>query len=60
MTTAKEGSNFSPQKKKKKKKKRKKPQVTTEQLKASVQGVFSQADKDGNGDLDLQECRAFL
>ena len=49
-----------PKKKKRKPKSIDKPKVTAEQLKASVQGVFSKADKDGNGDLDLEECRAFL
>ena len=40
--------------------KRPKPQVTREQLKALVHSVFAEADEDGNGDLDLSECRAFL
>ena len=47
-------------KKKKKPKKRPKPQVTKEQLNAVVHSVFAEADEDGNGDLDLNECRAFL
>ena len=53
-------SPVKPKKKKRKQKIIEKPKVTAEQLKASVQGVFSKADKDGNGDLDLEECRAFL
>ena len=39
---------------------RPKPKVTREQLKAVVYSVFSEADEDGNGDLDLNECRTFL
>ena len=39
---------------------RPKPQVTKEQLKALIHGVFAEADEDGNGDLDIDECRVFL
>mmetsp|Transcript_21609 Transcript_21609/g.26549 ORF Transcript_21609/g.26549 Transcript_21609/m.26549 type:complete len:108 (+) Transcript_21609:180-503(+) len=38
---------------------RKKPKVTAEQLRAVIHAVFSEADDDGNGDLDLFECREF-
>ena len=34
--------------------------MTKEQLKALVHSVFAEADEDGNGDLDLNECRNFL
>ena len=37
----------------------KKPKVTGEQLRAVIFHVFSEADDDGNGDLDINECRAF-
>ena len=47
-------------KKKKPMPNRPKPKVTREQLKAVVYSVFSEADEDGNGDLDLNECRTFL
>ncbi len=36
-----------------------KPKVTGEQLKAVIYAVFSEADDDGNGDLDINECRSF-
>ena len=35
------------------------PKVTAEQLKAVIYAVFSEADDDGNGDLDINECRTF-
>ena len=38
---------------------KKKPKVTAEQLKAVIYAVFSEADEDGNGDLDINECRIF-
>ena len=38
---------------------KKKPKVTSEQLKAVIYHVFKEADDDGNGDLDINECRAF-
>ena len=38
----------------------KKPKVTQEQLKAVIFTVISEADDDGNGDLDINECRPFL
>ena len=34
--------------------------MTPEQLKAVIYAVFSEADEDGNGDLDLFECRNFI
>ena len=43
----------------KKKKPQQKPKVTGEQLKAVIYAVFSEADDDGNGDLDINECRSF-
>ena len=36
-----------------------KPKVTGEQLRAVIFHVFSEADDDGNGDLDIVECRNF-
>ena len=33
--------------------------MTGEQLKAVIYAVFSEADKDGDGDLDINECRSF-
>ena len=44
---------------KSRKKKIRKPKVTGEQLKAVIYAVFSEADDDGNGDLDINECRSF-
>ena len=41
------------------KKKKPKPKVTKEQLRAVIHNVFSEADDDGNGDLDINECRTF-
>ena len=41
------------------KKKLKPPKVTAEQLKAVIYAVFGEADEDGNGDLDINECRSF-
>ena len=37
-----------------------KPKVTHSILKAVIYAVFSEADDDGNGDLDLLECRDFV
>ena len=37
----------------------KKPKITGEQLRAVIFHVFSEADDDGNGDLDINECRNF-
>ena len=34
--------------------------MTREQLKSLVFEVFREADEDGNGDLELHECRNFL
>ena len=34
--------------------------MTQEQLKAVIFTVISEADDDGNGDLDINECRPFL
>ena len=42
-----------------KKKKAYKGKVTSEQLRAVIHAVFSEADEDGNGDLDINECRTF-
>ena len=50
---------MSKSKQKKLEKKAKKPKVTPEQLRAVIHAVFSEADEDGNGDLDLAECRDF-
>ena len=47
------------QTKKKKKVVSRKPKVTGEQLRAVIYHVFAEADDDGNGDLDINECRAF-
>ena len=33
--------------------------MTKEQLKAVIYAVFAEADDDGNGDLDINECRNF-
>ena len=38
---------------------KKKPKITAEQLKAVIYAVFNEADDDGNGDLDINECRSF-
>ena len=37
----------------------KKPKVTGEQLRAVIFSVFGEADQDGDGDLDMNECRKF-
>ena len=37
-----------------------KPKVTQEQLRAVIFAVFSEADDDGNGELDMNECRDFI
>ena len=42
------------------KKRRLKPKVTPAMLKAVIYHVFSEADDDANGDLDLKECRDFV
>ena len=39
--------------------KKSKTKVTGEQLKAVIYAVFQEADVDGNGSLDIAECRAF-
>ena len=36
-----------------------KPKVTGEQLRAVIFHVFDDADDDGDGDLDINECRNF-
>ena len=38
---------------------RAKPRFTVEQLRAVVHAVFTEADDDGNGDLDINEGRTF-
>ena len=62
MTKISQVSKFTGRTRKSKKKMpaRPKPQVTKEQLKALIHGVFAEADEDGNGDLDIDECRVFL
>lgn len=42
------------------KKKRPKPKINKETLNAVVMHVMKEADEDGNGNLDINECRSFL